>query len=142
MSRLVQLMTPNPISIAHSATVGEASRAMHDCGLRHLPVVDGSNRLVGIISDRDLRGPMVGCLGEVPSLTTSVSAVMTRDVVTAHVDDRVHVAAQKMVDRRVGAVLVIDNDSLIRGIVSYVDVLGHLVAEAAQDARAVDLIDS
>lgn len=141
MSRLAQIMTVDPITLPESATVGQASREMEARGLRHLPVVDDGNRLVGIISDRDLRGPMVGCVGTVPSTTTSVSAIMTRHVIAARIDDPVHVAAHKMIASRVGAVLVTDDNGIVRGIVSYVDVLARLVEEAAADARAVNLMD-
>lgn len=142
MSRLGDIMTPDPITILESSPVGLASQQMEKHGLRHLPVVNEANRLVGIVSDRDLRGPMIGCVGTVPSTTTSVAAVMTRHVITALTGDRLHVAARQMIDHRVGAVLVLDADSVVRGIVSYVDVLARLVEEAAADARAIALMDA
>ncbi len=141
MSRLAQIMTSDPVTIVESATVALASRTMQEHGLRHLPVVGDRNRLVGIISDRDLRGPMVGCDGTAPSATTPISTIMTRDVISALADDRIHVAAQLMIEHRVGAVLVTDADRVVRGIVSYVDVLAQLVKEAALDARAVRAMD-
>jgi CBS domain-containing protein len=141
MSRIAQIMTPNPVTILESATVGQASLKMHEHGLRHLPVVGDGDRLVGIISDRDLRGPMVGCVGTAPSTTASVSEIMTRRVISALVDDPLHLAARRMIEHRVGAILVTDADGAVRGIVSYVDVLARLVEDAALDAHAVGLMD-
>jgi CBS domain-containing protein len=54
-----QVMTPDPLVIAPEATLEEALTIMHDHRLRHLPVVDGE-RLVGIVSTRDLTRTVVG----------------------------------------------------------------------------------
>ena len=60
MSRVAHIMTPAPATISASATAADAAALMQRMGLRHLPVVDDGGRLVGILSDRDLRGPMIG----------------------------------------------------------------------------------
>lgn len=50
------VMTRNPFTISHGARMLDAARTMHECRIRHLPVIDGS-RAVGVISIRDLLGP-------------------------------------------------------------------------------------
>lgn len=52
---LSQAMTPNPDTIAPDATAIDALRRMHDCGYRHMPIVDGL-RVVGIVSRGDFQG--------------------------------------------------------------------------------------
>jgi len=117
---------------------------MQRLGLRHLPVVDEAGRLVGMLSDRDLRGPMVGLIDGVaaPSPATSIATLMTVDVVTAAPDDELGVVARRIVDRRIGAVPIVDSSGAPIGIISYIDVLRRLADEAEQDARAIDLMDS
>ena len=45
----------NPITISPEASFYEARALIHDKGIRHLPVVEKDNRLVGIVTDRDIR---------------------------------------------------------------------------------------
>jgi CBS domain-containing protein len=47
-------MTPNPVSAGADMTIEEATQTMLEHGFRHLPVVDDDQRLVGIVSLRDL----------------------------------------------------------------------------------------
>lgn len=140
MTLVEHVMMTTPVVIEETATVLEAAQRLQQLGLRHLPVV-ADNRLVGIISDRDLRGPMVGTAGTVPSTTTSVSAIMTRHVVTVHPTDSLGAAAKRLVEHRVGALLVVDQGGVLRGILSYVDILARLGVEAEHDARAISLLD-
>jgi CBS domain-containing protein len=49
-----QLMTAPAITVLPTATVAEAARRMHHAGVQRLPVVDKSDRLVGIVSRADL----------------------------------------------------------------------------------------
>ena len=49
-----QVMTPDPDTIAPEGTADDALRMMRDHGYRHLPVVDKSGKLVGMVSVRDL----------------------------------------------------------------------------------------
>jgi acetoin utilization protein AcuB len=144
MSRVAHIMTPSPATIRVTATAGEAARELQRLSLRHLPVVDATGRLVGMVSDRDLRGPMVGSEPrDRPALTpaTPLAELMTRDVVTAVADDELGAVARRIVERRIGAVPIVDAAGVPVGIVSYVDVLRRLADEAEQDARAVELMD-
>lgn len=47
-------MTSNPISVTPGASIEEATQNMLEHGFRHLPVVDEDQRLVGMVSIRDL----------------------------------------------------------------------------------------
>ena len=49
-----QAMTPDPDTIAPDGTADDALRMMRDHGYRHLPVVDKTGKLVGMVSVRDL----------------------------------------------------------------------------------------
>src|SRR5512138_59959 len=143
MSRVEHLMTSPPATIRWSAPAAEAAREMDRLGLRHLPVVDDAGRLVGILSDRDLRGPMVGIerIGDAVVGTTPIERLMTRDVVTAAMGDSLGDVARKIVEHRIGAVPIVDPTGIPLGILSYVDVLRRLAEDAARDARAIELMD-
>ena len=143
MSRVSHLMTPSPATIRDTAMAVEAAAEMQRLGLRHLPVVDAGGKLVGMLSDRDLRGPMIGTHHDRPALerTTPVAELMTREVVTAGLTDEVGKVARRIVEHRIGAVPIVDAAGIPQGIVSYVDVLRRLADEADEDASAVELMD-
>jgi CBS domain-containing protein len=134
-------MTSKPATIRLEATAVDAAREMQRLGLRHLPVVDGTGRLVGMLSDRDLRGPLVGTGGAALEPTTRIDQLVTRDVVTATPEEDLGSVARKIVEHRIGAVPIVDAGGVPLGILSYVDVLRRLAEEAEQDARAVELMD-
>ena len=49
------VMTRRPITVDPDAPLATAAAVMREKAIRHLPVVDDAGRLVGIITDRDLR---------------------------------------------------------------------------------------
>jgi CBS-domain-containing membrane protein len=53
--RVCDGMTRDLITVKMSATLSRAKRAMRERQVRHLPVVNNHDRLVGIVTDRDLR---------------------------------------------------------------------------------------
>lgn len=143
MSRVSHLMTPSPTTIRDTATAVSAAAEMQRLCLRHLPVVDAGGRLVGMLSDRDLRGPMIGMAHDRPVLepTTPVATLMTRAVVTAAPTDELGKVARRIIEHRIGAVPIVDDAGILQGIISYVDVLRRLADEADADANAVELMD-
>lgn len=142
MSRVEHMMTSDLATISMGATAAEAAQTMHRLGLRHLPVVDAAGHLVGILSDRDLRGPMIGLAAETPiTAATPIEHLMTRDLVTARVGDLLGDVARKIVEHRIGAVPIVDSANTPVGILSYVDVLRRLADDAARDAQAIELMD-
>ena len=143
MTRVAHIMTPAPITIASTATAAAAGELMVARHLRHLPVVDAGGKLVGILSDRDLRGPMVGGHDPkpAPAADAAVTALMTTAPITAGPDDDLGAVARVIVERRFGAVPIVDAAGVLVGIISFVDVLRRLAEEAEADARAVAMIE-
>jgi CBS-domain-containing membrane protein len=136
MTTAYDVMTEDPATISVTATVGEAVRLLQALDVRHLPVVDDEGALVGMLSDRDLRGlsfpEMIGeeYLGSIQTaLDAPVSSVMSSDVVAVEIEDDVAVIVELMLDRKIGAVPVVDLDDTLVGIVSYVDLLRQWVPE-------------
>ena len=128
------VMTEDPVTIPMTAKVGDAVRLLQSLDVRHLPVVDDEGTLVGMLSDRDLRGlsfpEMIGeeYLGSIQTaLEAPISSIMTSDVVAVEAEDDASVIIELMLDYKIGAVPVVDLDDRLVGIVSYVDLLRQLV---------------
>ena len=102
-------------------------------GVRHLPVVEGE-RLVGIISDRNLRENthqlrLFSLLMEVAaSLEKAIAeTIMVREVVTTTPDTPLSEAARVMRERKIGCLPVVEHGKVV-GIVTESDLLSHLAA--------------
>jgi acetoin utilization protein AcuB len=120
-------MTRNPVAVAPETPVGEAARLMRLEGIRHVLVVDGG-ALVGIASNRDIRGDTPDRPGEV-SARTPVAKVMTESPVTVSAQTPLTEAARAMLDRKIGALPVTDDLRLV-GILTKADALEALLAWA------------
>lgn len=142
MKRVDEIMSRHVITVGASDRVGDAIRTMGERDIRHLPVVDDAGRLIGIITDRDLRqcqppldGDEVHILYAINLLDRPISALMGREVVAVAIDDPIDAAIDAILQHNVGAVCVIDRGSgALVGIVSYVDLLLALRLEH-EDAR-------
>src|SRR5574341_465081 len=126
------VMTSDPVTIGPGTPLPEARRLMKQRGIRHLPVVDDAGRLLGVLTDRDIRhAAFVPALAEylgweVRRLRAPrVRDVMTWSVVTTHPDATLVQAGLTMFQRRIGSLPVVDNGRLV-GIVTERDVLAAL----------------
>jgi acetoin utilization protein AcuB len=124
-----------PITISPDASFFEARNLIHEKGIRHLPVVDKKNKLVGIVTDRDIRqaAPSDATLLSVQELNyllgkLKVSAFMTRKdkLITITPDSLIEEAVQLMHDHKIGSLPVVEGDKLY-GIFTETDVLDHFV---------------
>jgi len=126
--RVAELMTADPISIAPSATVADALDRMYSHDVRHLPVVR-HGRLVGMLSDRDMRGlfipdPEVAGLFDTNRMSMTVSDLMSNNPISLPTEADVDDAIEAMLENNIGAVPIVDPlDGTLVGIVSYTDIL-------------------
>ena len=139
--RALDLMTPHPVIVHPSCTVGEASRLMAHLAIRHLVVVGDDGRLVGILSDRDLRGPLRHRDAPSPDPGSAISALMSRDVVTAVPDTERSQLVRVMSELGISAMPVLDEDRKPIGIVSYTDVLDSFAGEERASDDALEAMD-
>ena len=125
------IMTSPVVSIAPEITLEDAYRTMQQKGIRHLPVVDGG-KLVGVITDRDLR-LATSTLAPAPFPPGSkVAGSMCRAVATADTMDPVEEAARKMREKKIGCLPVVD-DGRVVGIVTGLDLLDALMRMTGVD---------
>lgn len=128
------LMTARP-----DETIDEASFDMKMASIRHLPVVDDRNRLVGIVSDRDLLRALGARRGE----TLTMRSVMTRRVRTIAEDTPASQAVAILIDSKIGCLPVEGADGQLVGLITETDFLriaermlsGENAQEVARDAR-------
>ncbi|MFL5991245.1 MAG: acetoin utilization AcuB family protein [Rubrobacteraceae bacterium] len=121
-------MSRQVVALPPQATAGEALALCRERRIRHMPVLkDG--RLVGIVSDRDLRSatPALGDPARAEALgRILISEVMVSEVTTALPDDPIEEAANAMREKRIGCLPVVEDDNLV-GIISSSDVMEALV---------------
>jgi acetoin utilization protein AcuB len=125
----------NPVTINPEASFYEARNLIHEKGIRHLPVVDKKNSLVGIVTDRDIReaAPSDATLLSVQELNyllgkLKVSSFMTpkAKLITITPDTLIEEAVQLMHDNKIGCLPIVEGGKLF-GIFTETDALDHLV---------------
>ena len=127
------IMTKSVVTASPSDTVGHALRTLEDQSIRHLPIVD-DGRLVGMVSDRDLREYRLPLMDELDDpkhadelLDTPLSSLDLGAVLSLDAGESVTQAIDLMLEYGIGAVPVIEQHSEeLIGIVSYVDILRAL----------------
>jgi acetoin utilization protein AcuB len=124
-------MTRDVVTATPATTLFEALALMHERRIRHLPVL-ADDRLVGIVTDRDLR-TLVPAPGTIPEAESRrlleerhLAEVMVRDVVTVLQDTPVEEAAKLMHRHRIGALPVVSGERLV-GILTASDLLRAFV---------------
>ncbi|AKU50558.1 CBS domain-containing protein [Xanthomonas arboricola] len=116
-------------AVAADAAVIEAIRLMADKGIGAVLVMDGP-RLVGIVSERDYARKVV--LRDRASSTTSVSDIMSTQVVTVSLSDTVERCMQLMTDGRFRHLPVVDNGR-VQGVISIGDLVKAVIENQQRD---------
>jgi len=115
------VMATDLVIVRPHETARHAYRLMRDHRFRHLPVVE-AGRLVGILSDRDLRPVLLS-----PTLARArVEELMSEDLTTVVPDASIEEAASLLVVKKIGCLPVVADGRLV-GIVTETDLLAVLV---------------
>jgi acetoin utilization protein AcuB len=116
-----EVMATHPITVRPHETARHAYQLMRDNRFRHLPVME-DGRLVGILSDRDLRPVLLS-----PGLARArVRELMSEDLTTVGPDTPIEEAASLLVVKKIGCLPVVAQGQLV-GIVTETDLLAVLV---------------
>lgn len=141
-------MVTNVITAGPHTGMLDAHKLMRDHNIRRLPVVKKNNQLVGIVTRSDIRKaePSEATTLNVWEMNYLLSKlqlkdIMTKDVITAHVNDTLKSVAVKMQENKIGALPVVDNHNKVVGIITESDIFRALIAwfneeEAAEKASA------
>lgn len=123
------VMTKAPRTLWLDDSVGDAWHALDDLAIRHLPIVDRQDHLVGMISDRDL-------VRTSRDSNRPLTTLMHPDVVAVGPEAPLELVIERIVEHRVGAIPVVDAQANVIGIVSYVDVLRAIPALVREQLAA------
>ena len=139
--RVADLMTGPLVTIGHDATVADAWSIIRSRQVRHLPVLDSDRRLIGMVTDHDLRLVILErCLREEPGRLAEilgrlrVNEIMTWAVITVRPDADIRDAARIMHDHKLGALAVVA-DGRVVGILTATDVIQAVVGSPESSGR-------
>jgi len=126
------IMQKKLVTVLETDTMSVALKKLREGHFKHLPVVNGSGKLVGIITDRDLKRANASDATtlEVHELLylldkVKVRQIMTRNPIVARPDVGVGAAAKVMAARKIGALPVCVNGKLV-GLITTTDLLKRL----------------
>ncbi len=124
------VMTPFPLTTRPETPIADAVALMVDHHVRHLPVVDATSTVVGMLSERDVRSAIGDPVQYVElkrsSVRLHVRDVMSGPAFTVQFDQPLIQVATIFADTRIGAIPVLDKFGALVGILSYVDALRAL----------------
>ena len=108
-------MIYDPITINQHATVRDAMMLMKEYHIGGIPVIDENQKLVGIVTNRDLRFER--------ALDTPISSVMTKDnLITTHQQVDMEAASRILQLHKIEKLPVVDNEGRIIGLITYKDI--------------------
>lgn len=128
MLTVSSLMTTDPYTVYPDATLREVLMLMKTKEIRQIPVVDAHKRLLGIVTDRDIRlsvnSPLVGehWLDNAVLDNTTIRSCMTTAPLVVSPQTPAYKAAELLSAHKFGALPVVDNEKVV-GIITTTDFL-------------------
>lgn len=141
-------MKTNLVTISPETSIFKARELMDAHKISHLPVTDGKARLLGIVTDRDLKEAWAS-----PATTLSVheltyvlqkltvANIMTKKVITGTPDMTIERAASILYEKKIGALPIVKHEKLV-GIITTVDLMEVLLRALgmSDDTRRMSLL--
>ena len=107
-------MIYDPITITKEQTVGDALKLMHDNKIGGIPVIDADNRLIGIVTNRDLRFQR--------DMNRAIDEVMTKEnIITTH-STELEKASEILLRNKIEKLPVVDDHGKLIGLITYKDI--------------------
>lgn len=139
-------MTTEAISVQPDTSLSRCQKLMKEHGVRRLPVVDDSNRVIGIISDRDVKSasPSKATSLEVHEIQYLLAEVKAKDIMTSNPicvksNESISKVALIMLDKKIGGMPVVDDDNHLLGIITDQDVFRVLVTIGGAREPGIEL---
>ncbi|OGX07620.1 MAG: hypothetical protein A2Z88_01780 [Omnitrophica WOR_2 bacterium GWA2_47_8] len=139
--KLKEVMTPSPLSVREDAPFSQVVDRMTQHDIRHVPIVDKYDHLVGLMTQRDLykiqppHRNMEGLWVYDKDFLNSIilSSVMIKDPFTMRTDNTVAEAIINMVQFKYGCILIVDDQGVLLGIITQLDIL-KIAAQIIQES--------
>ncbi len=118
--KISDLMTKEVKACRQSDSLNRAAQLMweNDCGA--LPVIDSNSNVIGMLTDRDIC--MAAYTQGVALTGASVGSAMSRNVCVCNLSDNIPSAAERMRDRQIRRLPVVDDEQRLVGILSMSDI--------------------
>ena len=131
--RAVDVMSTDVVRVHPDDSLQHAARMMagYDCGA--LPVVDRNNRLIGMITDRDIAVRGVAEMRDAGRMP--VGAAMTDEAFACHVYDPLQDCMNAMAEHQVRRIPIVDDYDRVVGIVSQADIARHAGGRGGRHER-------
>jgi acetoin utilization protein AcuB len=130
-------MSVDVITVEQDTSMMKASIIMKENRIRCLPVVDKGGKVVGIVTDRDLRdaSPSKATTLDVYELNYLLSSmkikdIMTKEIVYVRPDETVEFAALLMLENKISSLPVVNNKNKLVGIITQTDIFKLLISIA------------
>lgn len=127
-----QIMSSAVTTLKPHASVVDALKLFKKTKLRHIPVVTSNERVVGILSDRDLLHYFSGMTDDYTQQKSpirfddEIKKLMTSEVLTASTDTDVRFIARLFVEQHIGAMPIVTDGNLV-GIITRSDIMGAVM---------------
>lgn len=135
--RCREIMTKSPKTANREMTLQEVAVLMREGDFGVLPIVEKeSNKLVGILTDRDI---VVRAVADGKNVSkTKVGEIMSDRLFTAKPEDFVFEAVRTMGERQVRRIPIVDDDGILQGIIAMADIALEMedereIAETLED---------
>jgi CBS domain-containing protein len=138
--RCEEIMKRSAECVTAKDSVQEAARKMKDENVGFLPVCEGSGKVVGTITDRDIAIRV--CAEDRSSSKTKIADVMTREVIACRPTDEIERALQLMSKHHKSRMICTDENGKLVGVISLSDIAQHEVEAGAQTLREVSSRES
>jgi IMP dehydrogenase len=111
-------MIHEPISMRPTDRIEQAREVMARYHISGLPVTDGANKLLGILTNRDIRFET--------RTNIAIEKVMTKDLVTVPVGTPLDKAEKLFHKHKIEKILIVDQDFHLKGMITYKDILKRI----------------
>lgn len=128
LPKIKDVMSKPVSTLSPEETVKTAWELMQKKRIRHIPLVE-ENHVVGLVTQTDL-------LPNLSSPNLKLGTIGIKDIVLAKEMVDLRIASSVMVERRIGCLPVIDDEQIICGIVTYIDILEYFVGLEPFGTRA------
>lgn len=125
-----EIMSQPVLTGALDLTLDNAWGILAQNGFHHIPVIDRAGCLCGIVSDRDFLRYTANNSENRAIGNTPVVRIMTKKVISAAAETQIRTIAEVMCTQAIGAVPIVDEGSVVVGIVTRSDILRTLVNQA------------
>lgn len=119
-----EVMTTDLITLTPANKVKDALHLMKDKKIRHIPIVDGNDNLVGLITSHSIKNALstIGNISNTPVYEDKIESIMIKDIMVCHPLDFVEEIALTFYEMKISCLPVVSGGQLV-GLVTTSDLL-------------------